>query len=52
MKPDATSPDQPRIRTLIVDDEPTARRGVRLMLAMTVRSKWWGRRPTDLRRWI
>uniref|UniRef100_UPI00404B48A6 LytR/AlgR family response regulator transcription factor n=1 Tax=Cephaloticoccus sp. TaxID=1985742 RepID=UPI00404B48A6 len=32
MKPDATSPDQPRIRTLIVDDEPTARRGVRLML--------------------
>jgi two-component system, LytTR family, response regulator len=32
MKPDATSPDQPRNRTLIVDDEPTARRGVRLML--------------------
>jgi two-component system, LytTR family, response regulator len=28
-----SNPDQPRIRTLIVDDEPTARRGVRLMLA-------------------
>jgi two-component system, LytTR family, response regulator len=33
MKPAANNPDQPRIRTLIVDDEPTARRGVRLMLA-------------------
>lgn len=32
MNPNPTSPEAPRIRAVIVDDEPTARRGVRLML--------------------